>query len=173
MNIFILFFLLCSIAVGNVAASSPVRNINIPRDCSATHSSPPNSTLSLQGNNYFLLPGLQFGNPSCQPSITCFEISGKGNFTIGLLQMAKNGTSHGHYSYRLKRSFYAPLGEYLFNIPPPFQLDERNNVTVVLAAFCKPEHGSRSLCVSRDISEICSIFRLTMGEHCDKWEFVT
>ena len=142
--------LLCSIAVGNVAASSNVRNITIPEDCSSTPQ-PSSGNLTLRGNNnYFLLPGLQFGNLSCQPSITSIALSGEGNFSIGLLQMEKRPTNNSH-DYQIKRQLYLAQRENLFNITPPFQLDVYSNVIIGFAVYCKPPRGG--VCVFRETSQ--------------------
>ena len=134
-------FLLCSIAVGNGAASSLVRNVTIPDDCSAT-SPPPSGKLTLRGNNYFLLPGLKFADQSCQPSITSFSISGEGNFSISLLEMEKSLILNMGIYYQVKSQLLcAAQRDYLYKITSPFPVDADYNSIIALAIYCKPAHG--------------------------------
>ena len=94
--------------------------------------------LTLRGDNYFLLPGLQFNNSNCRPNITSIAISGEGNFSIALLQMDKSAVYRNMFLEVKRQPLHAAQPGHPYETTRVFELDFQYNISIIaLAVQCK------------------------------------
>ena len=126
------------VEVGRVTASTV--SIRVPENCSTSTLPLPTTPLPLQGDHYYLLRGLQFGDPTCCPSITSIQIAGTGHFNIGVLYLSLKSRRSTADSYWIvaNTTLYPKQTEYPLKIDPPLQMQCMNNGTIAVAIHCTP-----------------------------------
>ena len=115
-------------------------SISVPETCSTSTLPLPTTPLPLHGDHYYLLRGLQFGDPTCCPSITSIQIAGTGDFNIGVLHLSLSMRRSAGDSYWIvaTRTLYPTQTGYPLKIDPPLQMQCMNNGIIAVAIHCTP-----------------------------------
>ena len=117
-----------------VSLAASTVSISVPQSCSSQSQTPTNMTL--EGKNYYLLPGLKFDNPSCCPNITDMTITGTGPFSITLLQIRKGF----RYWIDASRPLQRTEMQNRWKIQPPFQVQCTTQSALAVAVHCNSDH---------------------------------